>query len=199
MEPPRVAQAEATPFPSAGSPSGGLFGRYATALYEFADAPRRLAETAAQAPSRGRLIDQSAPLRSLLSNPTLDLGQSARAARAVLEEQGFGVTLRHFVGVVASNRRLSMLRAILAAFAVLVAARRGITVAEISSAHPLTDLQRTQLRARLTEAGYGRVDIREQVDSELLGGLIVRVGARLYDTSVRSRLTRLNHAMKGAA
>ena len=70
---------------------------------------------------------------------------------------------------------------------------------KVTSAHPLSDVQREQLRARLIEAGYGNVDIRDSVDPTLLGGLVVRIGARLYDTSLKSRLQRLQYAMKGAA
>ena len=177
----------------------GLFGRYATALYELADDRHSLDETADQAASLGRLIDESPPLRAMLASPTADIAQAQAALAVILAQQGFGETIRNFVGVIAANRRLGALRPILAAFASLVASRRGVTIAEVASAHPLTDLQRTQLRGRLTEAGYGRVDIHERVDQALLGGLVVRVGARLYDTSVRSRLARLHHAMKGAA
>ena len=72
-------------------------------------------------------------------------------------------------------------------------------VAGVSSAHPLTDVQREQLRARLIESGYGNVNLQETVDPSLLGGLVVRIGARLYDTSLKSRLQRLQYAMKGAA
>ena len=186
--------------PSAGpGASTGLFGRYATALYELADEQRSLDMVVDQADGLARLIEQSATLRTMLVDPALDIAQSRAAMLAVLRDQGFGETIQHFVGVIANNRRLAVLPAILAAFAALVAQRRGITIAEVSSAHPLSDLQRTQLRARLTEAGYGRVDIREHVDAALLGGLVVRVGARLYDSSLKSRLARLNHAMKGAA
>ncbi len=206
METPSVVQAAATggtpPISTLSQPAGqpgGLSGRYATALYELADEHRNLDEVVDQADALGRLIDQSPPLRALLASPTLDVAQSRDAVLAVLDAQGFGATIRHFVGVIANNRRLPTLRGIIAAFAALVAARRGITIAEVSSAHPLTDLQRTQLRARLTQAGYGRVDIHERVDAALLGGLVVRVGARLYDASLKSRLARLNHAMKGAA
>jgi F-type H+-transporting ATPase subunit delta len=179
--------------------SGGVPARYAVALYELADEQRNLDEVVDQASALGRLIDESEPLRALLTNPTIDIAQSRDAMLAVLDKQGFGPTIRHFVGVIANNRRLTSLRSVLASFAALVAERRGITIAEVSSAHPLTNLQRTQLRARLTEAGYGRVDIHERVDSALLGGLVVRVGARLYDSSLKSRLARLQHAMKGAA
>ncbi len=178
--------------------AGGVAGRYATALYELADERRALDEAVDQADALGRLIDQSPPLRALLANPVLDAAQGRDAVLAALAAQGFGALLQHFVGVVANNRRLSELRAILSGFAALVAARRGIVVAEVASAHPLTDLQRTQLLARLTEAGYGRVDIQERVDRTLLGGLVVRVGARLYDASLRSRLARLHYAMKEA-
>jgi len=69
----------------------------------------------------------------------------------------------------------------------------------VETAHPLTDVQEQQLRARLIEAGYGNVNIVKQVDPTLLGGLVVKIGARLYDTSLKSRLQRLQYAMKGAA
>ncbi len=178
--------------------AGGVAGRYATALYELADERRALDEAVDQADALARLIDESPPLRALLANPVLDVAQGQAAVLAAMAAQGFGPLLQHFVGVIASNRRLSELRAILAGFASLVAARRGIVVAEVASAHPLTDLQRTRLLVRLTEAGYGRVNIQERVDRTLLGGLVVRVGARLYDASLRSRLARLHYAMKEA-
>ncbi len=187
------------PTVNSSGPSGGSAGRYATALYELADERRALDEAVEQADALGRLIDGSPPLRALLRNPVLDVAQGRDAMLSVMEQQGFGSLLQHFVGVIANNRRLPELRTILASFAALVASRRGIVVAEVASAHPLTDLQRTQLLARLTEAGYGRVNIQERVDRSLLGGLVVRVGARLYDASLRSRLARLHYAMKGAA
>ena len=147
----------------------------------------------------GRLIDASADFRRLLESPLIDVQTARRAALAVLEQEGFGKPVRNFVGVVASNRRLRALRQIVAAFATLVAEKRGIITAHVASAHALNDLQRQQLRARLIEAGYGNVNIDESVQPDLLGGLVVRVGARLYDTSLKSRLQRLQYAMKGAA
>jgi ATP synthase F1 delta subunit len=108
-------------------------------------------------------------------------------------------TITDFVGVVTSNRRLSALRSIVNAFAALVAQKRGIIIAEVTSAHALTDVQENHLRARLIEAGYGQVNIQKHIDPSLLGGLVVKIGARLYDTSLKSRLQRLQYAMKGAA
>ncbi len=178
---------------------GGLAGRYAAALYALADDQRELDAAVDQMDGLGRLIDESPMLRRLLASPLIDVAQARDAAQAAMQQQGFGKTVQDFVGVVANNRRLSMLRAIVTAFAALVAQKRGVVVAGVSTAHPLTDVQREQLRARLIEAGYGAVNIQETVDPSLLGGLVVRIGARLYDTSLKSRLQRLQYAMKGAA
>ena len=117
----------------------------------------------------------------------------------MLYSQGFSPTIQHFVGVIAANRRLSKLRAIVSAFAALVARKRGVVTAHVVTAHGLSLPQREAVRARLIEAGYGNVNIDEQVDASILGGLVVRIGARLYDSSIKSRLQRLQFAMKGTA
>jgi F-type H+-transporting ATPase subunit delta len=179
--------------------SGGLAERYAAALYSFAEDNRALDQVVAEMEQLGRLIDASADFRRLLESPLIDVQQAREAAFAVLASEGFGKPVRDFVGVIASNRRLRNLRQIVAAFAALVAQKRGVVTAHVASAHALNDVQRQQLRARLIEAGYGNVNIIEQVEPDLLGGLVVRVGARLYDTSLKSRLQRLQYAMKGAA
>lgn len=179
--------------------SGGVADRYATALYAQAEETGQLDQAVSEMESLGRLIDESADFRRLLASPLIDVMQSRDAALAVLEQQGFGKLVRDFVGVVASNRRLAVLRQMVTAFAALVAAKRGVVVAQVASAHKLSDLQREQLRARLIEAGYGSVNIVDSVEPGLLGGLVVRIGARLYDTSLKSRLQRLQYAMKGAA
>lgn len=184
---------------SGSTSSGGVADRYATALYAQADETGALDQTVSEMESLGRLIDESPEFRRLLSSPLIDVSQARGAALTVLEQQGFGKLVRDLVGVVANNRRLGVLRQIVSAFAALVAAKRGVVVAHVASAHPLTQVQREQLRARLIEAGYGTVNIQEMVEPSLLGGLVVRIGARLYDTSLKSRLQRLQYAMKGAA
>ncbi len=178
---------------------GGLADRYAAALYAHADDLNALDAVVAEMESLGQMIEQSADLRRLLESPLIDVNQAQKAALAVLEQQGFSKPIRDFVGVIAANRRLRALGAIVSAFATLVAERRGIISAKVVSAQPLSDVQRQQLRARLIEAGYGSVNIHEAVEPDLLGGLTVRIGARLYDTSLKSRLQRLQYAMKGAA
>jgi F-type H+-transporting ATPase subunit delta len=193
---------EALPVASGGttiSHGGGLAHRYAAALYDLADEQGALDQIVDQAAALGRLIDDNADFRRLLNSPLIDIKQSIAAARAVLEEQGFSPIIVRMVCVVAANRRLSRLRAVVAAFAALVAAKRGVVTAHVVSAQALSLAQRETVRARLIEAGYGNVDINEQVDPTLLGGLVVRIGARLYDNSIKSRLQRLQFAMKGAA
>ena len=191
---------EETRVASGSTTSGGaLVDRYAIALYAQAEDVHQLDQTVSEMDALGRLIDESPDFRRLLDSPLIDVTQARAAASAVLSQEGFGKLVQDFVGVVANNRRLAALRQIVRAFAALVAQKRGVVVAEVATAHPLTTVQREQLRARLIEAGYGSVNIQDTVDPSLLGGLVVRIGARLYDTSLKSRLQRLQYAMKGAA
>lgn len=98
-----------------------------------------------------------------------------------------------------ANRRLNEFPAVAASFGAKLAERRGQLVAAVTTAFPLTDTQRAQVVARLTEGGYSGVKLAETVDRTILGGLIVRIGSRLYDNSLKSKLQRLQYAMKGAA
>lgn len=181
------------------STGGGLPGRYAAALYALADERHLLDTVVAEMEALGRMIAASADLRRLLESPLIDTATVLKALREVLVREGFGQIVQDFVGVVATNRRTAVLGTIVAAFAALVAEKRGVVVAQVESAHPLDAVQEQQLRARLIEAGYSNVEIVKRVDPGLLGGLIVKIGARLYDTSLKSRLQRLQYAMKGAA
>ncbi len=178
---------------------GGLADRYAAALYSLAEDQHALDQTVDQVQSLGRLIDESPALRRLLESPLIDIRQGTAAVRAALQSQGFSEIVVKFASVVAANRRLRDLRAIVRAFAALVAEKRGIVTAHVITAHKLSDVQRATLQARLIEAGYGQINIDEQVDPSLLGGITVRIGARLFDSSIKSRLQRLQYAMKGAA
>jgi F-type H+-transporting ATPase subunit delta len=181
------------------STGGGMADRYAAALYAHAEDLNARGPVIADMENLARLIDESVEFRRLMGSPLIDVSQARSAALAVLRAEGFGKAVQDFVGVVTNNRRLRNLREIVSAFASLVAAKRGIITAHVATAHKLSDLQRQQLLARLIEAGYGNVNIAETVDPSLLGGLVVRIGARLYDTSLKSRLQRLQFAMKGAA
>ena len=181
------------------APASGLAARYAGALYDIADDRRQLDLVTDQMASLGRLIDQTPTLRRLLDSPLVRATEAGPALRAALRANGFDKLILDFVGVVAANRRLRALRAIVTAYAALEARRRGVVPAVVTTAHPLTDAQRLQLRSRLTARGHGSVALAEAVDPTLLGGLTLRIGARLYDASLKSRLQRLAYRMKGAA
>ena len=177
----------------------GLAARYAAALYALAAEQGALDETIAQMDALGRVIKESAALSALVANPLTDTTKAGPALDEALAAQGVGTLVRHFVGVVAANRRLRDLPMLIEGFASFAAAKRGEIVAVVTSAHALTDTQRHQLHARLAESGYRSVRLVEQMDPALLGGLKLQIGDKLYDTSLKSRLNRLNYSLKGAA
>ncbi len=189
--------------PKAPNPTG-LAARYALALLALADDKRQadpgaLDRIAADLEKVAALAAEDAGLRSFLADPRLDAAAQRKGAFAVLDRAGIGPEVRNLVGVLIANRRLSRLPEVAAAFGAELAARRGQQVAQVTSAHALSDTQRAQIAARLTEAGFSGVRLAERVDPSILGGLIVRIGSRLYDNSIKSKLQRLQFAMKGAA
>lgn len=183
----------------AGAGETGLTARYAAALYALAFERGVLNEVVEQMVALGRLVEESPVLRSLLANPLTDLTKAGPVLNEALAAQGFNQTVRNFVGVVVANRRLRDLPALVAGFAAYAAARRGELPVTVTTAHRLSDVQRTQLLARLTEAGFGNVLLAERIDANLLGGMVLRVGTKIFDTSLKSRLNRLNYSLKGAA
>jgi F-type H+-transporting ATPase subunit delta len=182
-----------------GTGETGLSARYSAALYALAFDQNILNEVVDQMASLGQLIRESGDLRRLLGNPLTDSARVAPVLTKALSGQGFLPIIRNFVNVVITNRRLRDLPRLIDGFAAYVATKRGEIVADVTSAHALTDLQRNQLRARLTEAGFSGVKLIERTDASLLGGLVLKIGAKLYDTSLKSRLNRLNYSLKGAA
>ncbi len=182
-----------------GTGQTGLSARYAAALYALASEQGALPETVDQMAELGRSIRESEDFRRLIANPGTDSRTAAPILAKALESQGFSALVRNFVQVVLANRRLRDLPSLVTGFGAYAAAKRGEVVAEITSAHPLSDVQRNQLRARLTESGYGNVRLTEHTDASLLGGFQLKIGSKLYDTSLKSRLNRLNYSLKGAA
>jgi F-type H+-transporting ATPase subunit delta len=181
-----------------GTGETGLSARYSAALYALAFEQGSLDQVVDQMESLGRLIAESDVLRQVIANPLSDSASVATVLTKALADQGFLPIIQNFVNVVITNRRLRDLPGLVAGFAAYVATKRGEIVADVTSAHGLSDLQRNQLRARLTEAGYGSVKMIEHTDASLLGGLVLKIGARLFDTSLKSRLNRLTYSLKGA-
>ena len=182
-----------------GTSLNGLAARYAAALYTLASEQGALDETAEQMRALGRLIKESPALAALIANPLIDAAAAARALDEALAGQGVSKLVRNFVGVAAANRRLRDLPMLIEGFAAYEAARRGEIVAHVTTAHPLSEEQRRQLRQRLAESGYGNVRLAEHQDESLLGGLKLQIGDKLYDATLKSRLNRLNYSLKGAA
>jgi F-type H+-transporting ATPase subunit delta len=189
--------------PQAPSPTG-LAQRYALALLGIVDdlrqkEPGAADRVAADLDGLLRLWREDPTFRAFVEDPRLDGAEQRRGAFAIIEKAGIGLEVRNLVGVLINNRRLNQLPAVAVAFGAQLAARRGQQTAQVTTAHPLSDTQRAQIAARLTEAGFPGVKLVERIDQTLLGGLIVRIGSRLYDNSIKSKLQRLQYAMKGAA
>ena len=179
------------------SPTSGLAGRYASALYELAEAAKALDEVAADLTALRQLIAESADLARLVRSPVIGRDAQAKAMAAVLEQAGAHELTKKLVGTVTMNRRLFTLSDIAKAFPVQLAEPRGETTADVTSA---TILSKEQLAA-VTDALKGvigqKVAINPIVDPSIIGGLVVRVGSRMFDSSLRTKLQRLQIAMKG--
>jgi len=160
---------------------------------------RRLDRIGTELEALFALCRDNTDMRAFIADPRFNAGIQRDRMFKILESAGITGEVRNLVGVLIANRRLSALPSVAHAFGGLIAARRGQQTAEVTTAHALSDTQRAQIVARLTEAGYSNVRLSETVDKSILGGLIVRIGSRLYDNSIKSKLQRLQYAMKGAA
>jgi F-type H+-transporting ATPase subunit delta len=170
--------------------------RYATALFELAENDRQLAEIEGDLGRFAGLLDESPELRRLVRSPVFSAEEQGRAVSAVMEKAGLGGLVANLVKVAAGNRRLFMVPDIIAAFRRLVAKHRGEVSADVTSAEPLSDKQLADLNAAL-KASLGKdVALATRVDPALIGGLIVKVGSRMIDGSVRTKLNSLKLVMK---
>ncbi len=178
----------------------GVAGRYASALFELADNARALDQVAQDLDTFKRLLAESAELARLIASPVIGRELQGKALLAVLDAAGIAGLTRNFVGTVAANGRARELPAMAQAFLAELARRRGETSAVVTSAVPLTEQQMTQLSDALRGVlGGAKVSLDAHVDPDILGGLVVKVGSRLFDSSIRSKLQRLQLAMKGVA
>ena len=177
---------------------GGIADRYATALYELADEARALDAVAEDLRGLGALIDESAELQKLVRSPLIEREVKASAMAAILERAGAGDAVRRFVGVVAANGRLFALPEMIKRYLAELSRRRGEVTAEVTTARALNDAQRAELDRALAQAVGSKIAVDVKVDPALLGGMVVRVGSRMIDASIRSKLERMQLAMKGA-
>jgi F-type H+-transporting ATPase subunit delta len=182
---------------TSGGIQASLSGRYATALFELArDAKAIDAVEAGLARVRGAL-EQSPEFARLTKSPIVSRKDAAKAVATAAEAIDVDDLTAKFLGVLADNRRLAQLPAIIRAFRTLAASHRGETSADVTSAHPLSEDQVDALKQQLRTRIGSDVAIDLSVDPSLLGGLVVKIGSQMIDSSIKTRLNSLAHAMKG--
>ena len=178
------------------SQTSGVAERYANALFELASEQKSVKAVEADLDSVAQLIDSSADLKRLIASPVFSSEDQSRAFSAVLDAAGITGLAGNLGKVMAANRRLFALPGVIDAFKRLAARQRGEVSAEVTSAEPLSEAQVTSLKAAL-KASIGKdVTLSARVDPSLIGGLIVKVGSRMIDDSLRTKLSSLRLAMK---
>lgn len=182
---------------NSGGIQASLGGRYATALFGLARDEKALDAVSASLATLRAALAESDDLRKLTTSPVVSRDQATKAVSAAAGAMGIDPLTTKFLGVLAQNRRLGQLGAVIRAFGQLAAAHRGETTAEVTSAHPLTATQVKALTAKLKTELDRDVAVDLTVDPSILGGLIVKIGSRQIDGSIRSKLNTLAIAMKG--
>jgi F-type H+-transporting ATPase subunit delta len=181
--------------------SGGiqasLAGRYAIALFELAEEQKQLDAVGGSLAALKRALAASADFRELTTSPLIGREQAVRAVAAAAQAMKLDPITTNFLGVLAKNRRLGQLGAVIRAFNTLAARHRGEITAEVTSAHALDEGQVDAIRKNL-RARMGRdIAVDLSVDPAILGGLVVNIGSRRIDGSIRTKLNSLAKAMKG--
>ena len=177
----------------------GVPGRYATALFELAQEEHVIESVAADLSRFQKLLDESEDLRRLVRSPVFSAEDQLAALDAILARAEIGGLGANFIRLVTRNRRLFAIADMIKAYRVLVAQSKGEVAAEVTSAEPLADAHLEELKAAI-KASIGRdVDLALKIEPAILGGLIVKVGSRMVDNSLRTKLQNLRIAMKGIA
>ena len=180
--------------------SGGikasLSGRYAAALFDLASENGTVTAVETDLEKIEAGLHESPEMKALTTNPQVSRGAAEKALWGVAAIMGLSELTQNFLGVLAQNRRLAQLPAIIRAFRAIAAAQRGEVTAEVTSAHALTDAQVAELKQKLTAREGRTVILSTKVDPELLGGLVVTIGSKRIDASIRTRLNSLSQAMK---
>jgi F-type H+-transporting ATPase subunit delta len=178
------------------SPVSGVAERYAASLHDLAAEAGSVTQVEATLGRFEALLSESADLDRMIRSPVFSADDQFRAISAIVDKAGIGGLVGNFLKVVAKNRRLFAVPAMIKAFRRIAAERRGEVAAEVTSAHALTAAQEAELKAALKDVAGKDVSIAVTVDPSLLGGLVVRLGSRQIDTSLRTKLNSLKLALK---
>ena len=190
---------ERTPVAGEGANLSGMAGRYATALFELALDDNALDAVRADLDRFDAAVAQSADLARLVRSPVFSAKEQVRALTAVLELIGLRGLSAQFLLTIASNRRLSAVRDIIRAYRQLVARHRGEVAAQVTLAQPPSERHLAALKEALDSVTGKHVQVDVKVDPAIIGGLVVKLGSRMVDSSLRTKLNALKHAMKEAS
>lgn len=176
----------------------GMPGRYALALFELAQEAKKIGPIGSDLDRFAEMIDGSADLARLVKSPVFSADDQICAVEALLAKAKISGVAANFIKLAARNRRLFAIQDMIKAYRGLVAQAKGEVTAEVTSATRLTAAQITKIKSSLKSAIGQDVQLMTHVDNEILGGLVVKVGSRMIDNSLRTKLQSMKIAMKGA-
>ena len=182
---------------NSGGIQASLAGRYATALFGLAREEKQIDAVTRSLDALEAAIAESADFRTLVTSPLIGRAEAGKAIRALTPALGVDPITAKFLGVLSDNGRLGELKAVIKAVRQLAAGHRGETTAEVTSAFPLNDNQVAELKANLKSRLGRDVAIDAKVDPAILGGIVIRHGSQMIDSSIRTKLNTLANAMKG--
>ena len=176
-----------------------MAGRYATALFELARDEKSVDAVKADLDALDAMIAESADLLRLVRSPVFGADEQGKALAAVLDKAGIKGLAYNFLLLVASNRRLFAVRDMIRGFRALVAKHKGEVTADVTVAEKLSDAHLDALKSALKSVTGGKaVDLNVKVDPAIIGGITVKLGSRMVDSSLRTKLNSIKHAMKEA-
>lgn len=182
---------------NSGGIQASLAGRYATALFDLAREQKAIEKVEKSLETLTEAVAQSADFKALTTSPLLSRDDAAKGVAAAAKALKVDSLTANFLGVLAQNRRLAEITNVARAFKSLAANERGEVSAEVISAHPLDAAQSLALKSRLRTRVGRDVNVTYSVDPAILGGLVVKIGSQMIDSSIRTRLNTLANAMKG--
>jgi F-type H+-transporting ATPase subunit delta len=176
----------------------GVAGRYATALFDLARDANSIDAVKADLERFDALVAESADLARLVRSPVFSADEQLNALSTVLQRAGIGGLAAQFLKLVTKNRRLFAVQDMVRGFGNLVARHRGEVTAEVTVAEAIRDDHVAALRNALKAVSGKEVDLKIKVEPAIIGGLVVKLGSRMIDSSLRTKLNSIKHAMKEA-
>ena len=179
-----------------GSISSGIAARYATAIFELAKDAKKLPAVEKDFDALGKALDDNETLRDLIASPVYSREDMANAISAIAKKMKLSKDVTNTLGLMASKRRLFILPSLIETVKAMIAEEKGEITAEVTAAKALTKAQQDKLAKTLKAAVGKDVNVNVSVDESLIGGLIVKVGSKMIDSSIKSKLSNLQNAMK---